>query len=301
MTKFSRPTLRWARPRRRGVALLIVLAVLVITVPMVAAIAHHASLVRLESEIRSASHIADDLREAIESGFLPAWLESESADVVLPPDVEVASVELVNESWSTIDHRCRVRITAFDQCGMVPIAMTNAGNPLRLALPTDVLRQLDHAPRAQSSQNRPGLDLFDGAIPVGDPSLNSSMLGSWVATHQTPMDQKRGTRETGAIININTAPVPLLKAAMRAAGRGGIEAIIGARARHEPASTGMSVMTRTSTHGESPASQITFTNASGAWAFRIDIEVEQVNQSWWCVYERTSNGWECTQRLAILD
>jgi hypothetical protein len=100
------------------------------------------------------------------------------------------------------------------------------------------------------------------------------------------------------LINVNTAPVPLLEAALRAGGRSGLEQILQARAAHRRFQPGRL------DQGATPA------NASGApelvssspsWAFRIDAHAGPVRRSWWAVYQRSSSSWECVQRLTIDD
>jgi hypothetical protein len=103
-----------------------------------------------------------------------------------------------------------------------------------------------------------------------------------------------GTHHSGRI-NINTAPIELVEAALRLAGRGGLEQIVAARS--EGRLTSGTALARVTKPGEN-APRISAT--STAWAFRIDIRVGPLRRSWWSVYvKQRSNRWECGQRLAI--
>ena len=113
-------------------------------------------------------------------------------------------------------------------------------------------------------------------------------LGACVATHNP------------GLINVNTAPIDLVEAAMRSAGRGGLEAIIEARAAGKPASLASSP----GDDRRGSRSRLGLTTTSTVWAFRIDARVGPIVRSWWAVYERGGRGpkeWRCVQRLAITD
>ncbi|MCH8151424.1 MAG: hypothetical protein IH830_03510 [Planctomycetes bacterium] len=305
-------------PTRRGAALLLVLATLIVAITAAATLARLASTVKTQRIVATRTIVADDLLRAAEAPIL-AWLASKSSTVVLPPEATSPQVQVLHDAWviDATDHE--LRITAWDQCGMVPINVARSGSPLRLALPTDVKRVLDQVtiPRDQPA----GLDLFlaarhtGGAIGVfpkptrsppmvfkrasgedSSPQVQSEStppgisasepsgvgLGAYLATHNPGR------------INVNTAAMDLVEAALRLAGRGGLEQIIAARTQGRLAS--LSALSPTADpHSAAPR----IAASSNAWAFRIDLRVGTLRRSWWAVYVQSRSTWECVQRLAI--
>lgn len=315
------------RPIRRGAALLIVLAALILTVTASVNLARLASTTKMQRKLDRAAILADDLLRATEAPII-AWLESESAQVVLPPEVEAPRIGVLHDAWSDGKLPCEVDITAWDQCGMVPIQLARSGSPLRLALPADVRRALDQVKIKPNEP--PGLDLFlervissDGDIRVfprslhtqplvfkdpfapsaaqpsvdddrsqADPTATSTVpaVGALVATHSGGASGGGG----GGRINVNTAPPDVVKHALRAAGRGGLALVLAARAGGRSVPLGD---LRVSSSSSRAAPQIV--GSSVAWSFRINIRVGPLRRSWWAVYVKSRSTWECVQRLAI--
>ena len=309
------------RPIRRGAALLIVLAALILTVTASVSLARLASTMKVQRKFDRAAIVADDLLRAAESPII-AWLESESAQVVLPPEVESPRIGVLHDTWTDGKRSYELDITAWDQCGMIPINLARSGSPLRLALPADVRRALDHVKIKPNEP--PGLDLFlgrvissDGDMRVFPRSLHTQPLvfkdpfapsaappsvdngpsqadppaastvpavGALVATHSGG----------GSRINVNTAPPDVVKHALRAAGRGGLEHVLAARAEGRSVSLGDIGVSSSSNRA---APQIV--GSSVAWSFRIDVQVGPLRRSWWAVYVKGRSTWECVQRLAI--
>ena len=308
------------RPTRRGAALLIVLAALILTVTASVSLAGLASTLKMQRKLDHAAIVDDDLLRASEAPLI-AWLESESAQVVLPPEVDVPRIGVLHDTWSEGKLAYDLEITAWDQYGMVPIQLARSGSPLRLALPTDVRRALDQI--KSKPEEPPGLDLFLALVDATDNKLDvfprtvstkplvffdalnpatrededpqepsatarpiSLAVGAFLATHS-------GGRGR---INVNTAPPELLEQALRGAGRGGLEFILAARA--EGRSVPLGVLPA-SPNSNRTAPQIV--GSSSAWSFRIDIQVGPLRRSWWAVYVKTRSNWECVQRLAITE
>ena len=307
-------------PIRRGAALLIVLAALILTVTASVSLARLASTTKMQRTLDRAAILADDLLRATEAPIL-TWLENESAQVVLPPEVEAPRIGVLHDTWSDGTLAYELDITAWDQCGMVPIQLARSGSPLRLALPADVRRALD---RVKIKPNEPpGLDLFlanldatdnemsvfpradsteplvfvDALNPASrkdiDPQQRSLeaksiplAVGAFVATHSGGGGEGR--------INVNTAPRDVVKHALRAAGRGGLELVLAARAEGRSVPLGD---LRVSSSSNRTAPQIV--GSSVAWSFRIDVQVGPLRRSWWAVYVKSRSTWECVQRLAI--
>ncbi|MEE9128650.1 MAG: hypothetical protein V3T84_01425 [Phycisphaerales bacterium] len=312
------------RPIRRGAALLIVLAALILTVTASVSLARLASTTKMQRTLDRAAILGDDLLRATEAPII-AWLESESAQVVLPPEVEAPRIGVLHDTWSDGKRAYEVDITAWDQCGMVPIQLARSGSPLRLALPADVRRALDQVKIKPNEP--PGLDLFLAAADATDdelkvfpradsteplvfvdalnPAIREDVdpqprslkaqpiplaVGAFVATHSGGGGLSGG----GDRINVNSAPPEVLKQALRAAGRGGLKLVLAARAEGRSASLGD---LRVSSSSSRAAPQIV--GSSLAWSFRIDVQVGPLRRSWWAVYVKTRSSWECVQRLAI--
>ncbi len=304
-------------PSRRGAALLIVLATLILAVTASATLARMTSTAKLNHEFAHRTAVADDLLRAAEAPIL-TWLTSQSSNIVLPPDVASPEVDVLHDFWviETTEHE--LHITAWDQCGMVPVDVARSGSPLRLALPAKVKRVLDQV--TIRSDQTPGLDLFtaahqltkrtnvfpkpDGSQPMvferaggqepTPPPAESSpaerpaalsippVIGAYVATHNPGR------------INVNTAPMELVEAALRLAGRGGLEHIVAARSADRLAL--LNDLPRTA---ELNRTAPRIAASSNAWAFRIDLRVGTLRPSWWAVYAKPRSTWECVQRLAI--
>ncbi len=329
--------------------MLLVLVILVVTVPLAAMVARSAATTRLNA---TACEIIDEIhsvRHSFERHFIPEWLARESVSIVLPPNSPTPTILIVDESWLAhtakdhdAPHEFHVVITAYDQCGMVPIdhAITR-GSPLRRSLPPSVVQRLDTLGdrfsryKSYQPQGTAGLDQWVGG--ATDANLlgvfpfaqledrqsrtHPATLGEYVATHQVIRENRNGrnprssssTSIIGAIINVNTAPLPLVEAALRAAGgTGGLPAIIEARQQGKFANVPKRARSNNDddkqTHNNSLLSNVVITNQSQAWAFRIDITVNQCTRSWWTIYARssspnrtsTNSEWEWVQRLAII-
>lgn len=315
--------------RRRGAALLIVLATLVLVVTATVGVARLGSTTRSHRLIAERTLVADDLLAAAEQPIL-GWLARESTEIVLPPDVTAPVVAVLHDVWQDQGARYQLRITAWDQCGMVPILVGRSGSPLRLAVPFDVLHMVDQLSLRRNETA--GLDLFVGparsvdgidVFPEPEPaqpqvfgqardSDSPTQPGDTTAAREPPDRVAVGahiaTHNPGRL-NVNTAPIEVVRQAMRQAGRGGIEQIIDARNEGELAT----LVDGPGTEGDGRRaagrrrSTLEIAGDSTAWAFRIDIGVGlprggAVRRSWWAVYVHSEeSSWECVQRLAILD
>ena len=306
-------------PIRRGAALLIVLAALILTVTASVSLARLASTTKMQRTLDRAAIVADDLLRAAEAPII-AWLESESAQVVLPPEVESPRAEVLHDAWSDGKLAYELDITAWDQCGMVPIQLARSGSPLRLALSADVRRALDQVKIKPNEP--PGLDLFlarvistDGDMRVFPRSLPTQPLvfkdpfapsaaqpsvdddpsqADPPATSTVPAVGALVGTHSGGRINVNTAPPDVVKHGLRAAGRGGLELVLAARADGRSVPLGDLPVSSSSSRA---APQIV--GSSVAWSFRIDVQIGPLRRSWWAVYVKSRSTWECVQRLAI--
>lgn len=303
---------------RRGAALLIVLATLVLVAGASVTLARLGSSAKVQRTVVRRTIIADDMLRAAEEPIL-AWLDTESSTVVLSPDASTPEVAVLHDKWVVDERAHELRITAWDQCGMVPLEIGRTGSSLRLAVPHEVLGLVDRVrlPRGHKG----GLDLFlglanglkDAVFPEAtrtsaplvfgepvdgetsepadttEPAMNDRPpLGAYVASHNPGR------------VNVNTAPLDLLERALRLAGRGGIDQIVEAR------SNGEAFMPQSASEQspQRPRRALEISGQSNAWAFRIDLAVGlrgrgAVRRSWWSVYVEKESNWSCVQRLAI--
>ncbi|MCH8271524.1 MAG: hypothetical protein IH985_09995 [Planctomycetes bacterium] len=302
---------------RRGAALLFTLAAVTIIVTACAALARLSVASSLNKSLSYKQSICRDLLTVADAP-IEAWLERDSHAVVLAPDATEPRVEVLHDLIHLDGVTLELHITAWDQFGMAPLSLTKRGSLLRGTLPEQIIRSVDSRRSTPGGPLglSPGLDLFDRSnpypqSPTTEPRVfgptrdrasygsgkdrSAPALGALVATHN-PSPLERGSRtrtSTPGAINVNTAPMPLIEAAMRMAGRRGIELIRDARERGEPAPA----------LGEPVAEPLPnaprLVAASEAWSFRIDVAADTVKRSWWAVYTREQGGWRCVQRLTI--
>ncbi len=277
---------------RRGLGLLLVLAVLAVGVSAAAGAARIAWHVRNDTTLSADEALAADLLVAAEAPIRD-WLARRSALVVLPPDAGSPRVGVVGVSLIVGERECRVEATAFDQCGLVPLSATLGA--LRSALPADVLRMASAVGSAASGA--PGLDLFATVttgsrrtFPVTGAS-DLSAVGELIATHNP---HREGARPT---LNVNTAPMPLVQAVYDGRQLAGVEQIVTARQAGKAASPGS--RTQPPSSGVADDAFPVPVAASTAWAIRLDVEAGRIRRSWWCVYVDRGGSWELVQRLAI--
>ena len=273
---------------RRGIALLLVLATLVFAVCAAAGLARVATVARLHSETARRGAAADTLLNAADAPILD-WLHRHAGRIVLAPETASPRVLVLDDAMEFAGLPCRISIIAFDQCGMAPASWHGA------TLPGDILDQLRRTGDAFTSN--PGLDLLGGTVarPAFPGSQATSILavGELLATHNPPRPGRP------PVVNVNTAPIALLRPVYAAWGLGGLEAVIDARAAGRAASPGVrSAPNEAPLGGDGAPLPVAM---SGVWAFRIDCAAGGVRRSWWCVYADTGSHWERVQRLAIAE
>lgn len=299
---------------RRGAALLVVLATLILVMTTSVSLVNIASTNKLNRKLNQTTKQADDLLTASNDAII-SWLSKEAGQVVLPPEMLEPRLDVLHDAWNINDTNCELRITAWDQCGMVPIDLARAGSLMRIALASEVKSAIDLVKIKRNQQ--PGLDQFimeysggeklrvfplprksqplvfinhldatnaeDGSSQLRYQIENSSAsIGSVIATH------------SNNTINLNTAPIKVIEQALRSAGRGGLEVVLAARAEGRAANLGDLQVIQSSKR-----QTIKLANSSNAWSFRIDIHVGTLHRSWWVTYTRNKSKWECTQRLGI--
>lgn len=316
----------WRMRRRRGVALLLVLATLVLVSTAIASVARLASLGALQQEMQGDERLALDLLNAAEAPIL-RWLNLDSHRVILAQDTQTPEVPVLNDRFIVADTAWSLRVTAWDQCGMVP-GLEHAER-WRDALLGDLLALMRRVqPDAQQANSRTieplGKMASDARLSVTDrarllptpahqaarpfefgnsnaaapartdrPASISALLsiGARVATRVEALDA-RGDRAAWSTINVHTAPRAVLAAAFKQVGRRGLDAVLAARAAGR-------AVTLPNLGERHEGSGIEFVTASPVWSFRIDAEVGIASRSWWVVYARMDGHWQLVQRWAI--
>jgi hypothetical protein len=276
--------LRSHRPERHGIALLLVLAIVIMVVCMLGSAAARRSMSRLEHARAADLAMADELLEASVAP-IEAFLADESADVILPPETLVAEVIILDDALGSESRPIHLTIAAFDLCAAIPLDRLHPGSPLRSALPSELLEGVDALLDIEAS--RPGLDLLAGdprleafpVVPGGPPALAHFL-------RPLPSPSPR--------INVCTAPRSVLETVLRELGRGGLDAILSARAHGK-----RPVLPREAGHSARSRARLGLATTSESWAFRIDVASGGIRRSWWATYEHTSSGWKLTQRSLI--
>lgn len=271
--------------RPRAIALLLVL-VLLVTGATAATIAARIGVTHaLARDTRLHARLADDLRAACDGPIL-AWLQTEADGTVLPPDVRQPRVAVLDDALVLAGVPARVRITAWDQAGMVPASASAALGLLVATLPPDARRARDALRGAA-----PGLDALTAAR-FPHPDDDRPAVGALLATHN-PVPATNPRQRTGAVtINVNTAPLDLVAAVFANAGLSGVERIRDARAAGDPA--GLQSLSL----GDQDAT-VLLAGRSPAWAVRVDATVGRATSSSWLILARTGSEWEVLQRLVV--
>ncbi len=292
---------------RRGAALLLVLAALVLGMSAAVVAARVATDSTLLRNLDLGESIADDAGRAV-NARIEDWLCQDSGNAVAPVDATEPAVPVMTCRIATGDTEVAIRITAYDQHGMVPWTSAFKDDAIaRSALPDDVRDAIGRSKVPKGVP--PGIDLASSSadhahfprhpdMPVvefgpvkrfansrtnDDGDQHADSLATLVATHL----------EGPARINVNTAPMPLIEAAERLTQRSVSGAVRAARTEGRRASIPAGA---TGTRADTGAQ---FVGSSDTWSFRIDIDVGPVCRSWWATYKDTGEGWACVQRLRI--
>lgn len=264
----------------RGMALLLVLGALLVITTAVSASMMSAANHQLGESIHRAEHRASDLLHASEA-IIDRWLRAESARAVVDPSLAEPRVAIADVNIDdSVASNARVRLTAWDLLGM-PRAGLPASHPLSRFAVAD----------ASISEASSLAEISDPTNPVHpEPDQIDGRIGGAVAVY--PRDNReRGSQSV--IINVNTAPEPLLRAAMRSGQRGDAQSVLNSRASGTPAPA--------PAVSRDASSLVSLTARSNLWAVRADISVGPVTRSWWTVYESRGRGWSMIDRHEIAD
>ncbi|HED54118.1 MAG TPA: hypothetical protein ENJ00_07945 [Phycisphaerales bacterium] len=268
--------------RRRGIALLLVLGTLVLVVSTLGLLSLASAQTHRAASVSVREQTASDLLYAAEP-LVRQWLADQAPRAVVPPDAIEPKILVAEIRWTEFGRDGSLRIAAWDLLGMIP-ARTPPASPLWLSV-GDGLRDRDYANMSTL------LDIPDSPR---HPSVTESTtaVGGQIAI--IPKLPRRSAATISSPININTAPRPLLEAALTLAQRGDLAAIITARAEDRPSPAPPPHSGRSQ---QKPL--VGLTGRSTLWAVRVDAEIHDVKRSWWTVYESRSNDWEIIERHAI--
>jgi len=283
----------------RGSALLFVLVALAVVMPACLGLARAVTTAKLDRELRHDEQLAQDLLAEADAP-IQDFLARRAASIVLPTNVKYPASLVLDELWTSDPDARALSIVAWDQCGLASLDDARRATPMRMSLPRFVTEALA---RHRVGSDLSGLDCFrnvGGRSPYPPkPTVNLGREGTALAW-PTSTDESLGayvaTHNPGHL-NVSTAPMALLEAALRDAGRGGLEAILAARSegRQVPIPTAASDANDTAANGIGER----FVSVSDAWAFRVDARVGRVRRSHWLQYRPQESKWRCVQRLFI--
>ncbi|MEN1705230.1 MAG: hypothetical protein AAGJ54_06905 [Planctomycetota bacterium] len=306
--------------RRRGAAMLIVLAALVIIASAAVTTARLAMTSRAATQHAQSSEHLDDLRVAAEQIALD-WLRRDAGGVVLPDGVDQPRVAVLHDEIFDNETELRVAITAFDQRGMLRL-----GQFQDLDIELDGSVEEEEIETSSVSSSRSGLDLFSRnessprrvfprfvpAEPVvhgegradADPRwpdgrdrfvdvVLEPTIGERLATHPAPVLRARRNNSATITLNAATAPIDLIDDVLDGTNPGVLASIREARSKDEPDQP------PTGSYRIDDRTRLVLTATSDAWAFRVDLSCDGMSRAWWIVYERGERGWYIAQRLII--
>ncbi len=275
---------------RRGIALLLVLATLVLSTSRGGRARPGRRRARLAATVRHHAELADQIRDAAEAP-IQGWLHRHAGRLVLPPDADAPRFLVLDDAFELGGEPARITISAFDQCGMPPTTARSAATDA--LLPAGLAAALDRLGEAYAEQPgaRPARGRRRGAcVPHG---RGSDPIAGRARRHPQPpapgRSRRREHQHRPAAPDRVGLPRPgpgrprrghrvAIRRPRRLAGGG-----CGPRATSPPETTPLPVAMST------------------AWAFRVDCRVGGVLRSWWCVYADAGSNWERVQRIAITD
>ncbi len=285
---------------RRGFALLLVLAAtLVVCSGMVFALT---LLVDARRQL-TVSNADDHLRDALAAGerLTIGWLSTHSQRLVLPP--EKNSLAIVHERWICEQGDGELTVRVYDACGFIPARCLGANGTLIRALPAEWAEVVfPDLPILRTDEPRDWLETVAisqelrrfpinpqrtratdwstlGSI-AHPPTLSTSQTHTGLATIASP--------HSGGVINLNTAPESLLRAAFERAGADGLDEMLQRRRRGLPLNGVPEVPTE--------ALRFRFATTSLAWCAHVTARWNSTQRSWWVVITGNPQGWQILQR-----
>jgi hypothetical protein len=291
-----------APPARRGLAMLMALATVVLVLAGVTA--GLAALHGGRQSVRS-SEIDARLLAGLRQGerLASAWLRTSSPDVVLPP--EGGGLLLVDDRFILVDGEGRLSVVAYDGLAGIPACLAQRGSALRLALPpalTDLAIPLISPAQAERSSHLldslglpadvprfPRSGWGEGriwrAIGAGPPSASNPLPSAEPSLAETISFHSDGR------INLNTAPAALLRTAYSVLGLGGVEKVLERRQAQRPSEPPI---------GSQPAANgLRLVAQSDRWQMLITVSWQGISRSWWVDFATASHSSVMLHRHAI--
>lgn len=288
---------------QRGVALLLVVATLALLLPAAAWAATVAMHRRTALDRHASEQMAAEILLASDA-CIRGWLHGTSPTVVLPPDADVPSIGVADDVLLVGEGTIAVRITAWDQRGLVPVELTVPGSPLGRRFPPDIRARLDEGRVRGAAADLDGLAAPVGIRPHAVRTYPRAVSGDHARQASTPdaIGDHVGFAPPPHRINVATAPREVLEPVMRRLGRGGLGRILDARERGLLPSIGGDGRPRNHRRGDAAGDDLQLVNRSDAWSFRIDIVVDEWAWSWWAAYRLDDRRqWRLEHRSVIAE
>ncbi len=291
------------RMHRRGVALLLVLAALIIATTASLTLATAAATRNLHTGVLRAEQLAESIARTSEVYTL-SWLAEHAATAVVPPDAAEPAVSVLHDRFSIDGREITVRITAFDQLGMIPAVVADRFDfPMNFdETATAELTGLDQLVRAVEGDVFPHHDPVTPSVAFGITARDASdrrpvpeqplaAIGSLVSTlgYEGADGQVPTMR-----LNINTAPLALIDDVLSRPGIDASGPIRSAREQGEQARPPASSI-------EIGDVRVRLVARSDCWAVRTDVTVDRVRYALWSIYQARGQGWQLEQQLVIAE
>jgi hypothetical protein len=280
---------------RRGIALLLALATLVLVLAGMAA-----SLAALHGSRQSAwsssvdAHLLAGLRQG--ERLATTWLAANGDAVVLPP--EGGGILLLDDRFLLPEGSGRLTVVAYDGCAGLPVGLAQRGDALRLSLSGPLLDlDIPASEPAVAARLLDTLALPDDVSRYPQPGFGAGRLwrtGDVPATAGESRQPATGMSLAEAIsfhsdggVNLNTAPEPLLRATYARLGLPGVEALLERRRLLQP-TTPPSAALR--------VDGLRLLAASECWQMLIRVEWHGVSRTWWVVFAGKARIFSMVQR-----
>lgn len=268
---------------RRGVAMLIALLTMTVLIAGIAIIAKVQTTDRLIEMRSNDTTLTQDVFR-VSDAPIQAWLEEQARSAVVDPEVIAPMIPISDEQMMLGDQPVRIRITAWDQYGMIP------RNADELSIDFGIVEDTPW-----EDARFPGLDIGTEQASVFPSRERPAAMGGRYATHN-PWPTRSGTTRSraGTAININTAPIQLIESIFHTFNLGDPSSIIEKRAQGELATITLSAQ-------NAKQVSVRLVSISRVWSFRVDVQIGTIQQSSWCVYSNQGGNWKLVQRIGIDD
>lgn len=264
---------------RSGVALFLALlasVVIIVGVTIIASVRTREHLTEVQST--NVMHSMQALRES--DRMIRSWLDERSNSIVLPPEIDAPMVPVRDDAFTLGGRPASIQITGWDQQGMWPRNAEDLGlNP-----PTLIPGEFG---------DLPNLDQINANASSYPSVAAPAAIGGVLATHNPWPSRSGRTRSRGSpAINVNTAPISLLRQAQTQYDIRDLGEIVQSRAQG-------SMATLDGTNRAATGNEVRFVSLSRVWSFRVDVTVGMVSRSCWYVYANQGGQWSLVQRMMI--